>query len=306
MILKSNRVAELLDDAESLLQQDPQCYGKDDPERPDPLIIVPRPRFESPLEEIGASSVDLRLGTWFLTLRAAQVPCLKVDGDEELECREAARSVWKDLKTELEVADGPGAAAEDVLCKALMRRFKDEGDDELESREAARSVWKDLKTELEVADGPGIAAENVIRKALVRRQPAPGEAQLAEPHYVPFGGTYILHPGHFVLGVTLEWLRLPRMYAGSVIGKSSWGRRGLIIATATGVHPGFTGCLTLEITNVGEIPIQISPGMLICQLSLYGVDGDYSTDSSMFAGKRKPALGRIRRDKMASRLAHPE
>ena len=72
------------------------------------------------------------------------------------------------------------------------------------------------------------------------------ESNLTKMHYVPFGSRFILHPGNFVLGVTLEWIRLPKKLAGYVVGKSSWGRRGLIIATAAGVHPGFTGCLTLE------------------------------------------------------------
>ena len=87
----------------------------------------------------------------------------------------------------------------------------------------------------------------------------PAESELVKSHYVPFGKKYILQPRTFVLGITLEWIRLPSKIAGYVIGKSSLGRRGLIIATATGVHPGFTGCLTLEISNVGEVPIAIKP-----------------------------------------------
>ncbi len=94
--------------------------------------------------------------------------------------------------------------------------------------------------------------------------------QLTTTRYVPFGKNYILHPGHFVLSATLQWIRLPRNLAAYVIGKSSLGRRGLIIATATGVHPGFKGCLTLELSNVGEIPIEIKPGMLICHSSSTG------------------------------------
>src|SRR4051812_48303290 len=60
------------------------------------------------------------------------------------------------------------------------------------------------------------------------------ESELTRTQYVPFGAKFMLHPQTFVLGVTLEWMRLPRDLAGYVIGKSSWGRRGLIIATATG------------------------------------------------------------------------
>jgi len=91
------------------------------------------------------------------------------------------------------------------------------------------------------------------------------ETMLLKHHYVHFGKEYFLHPRCFVLGVTLEWFKLPSWLGAYVIGKSSWGRRGLLIATASGVHPGFTGCITLEITNVAEVPIAIRPGMMIGQ-----------------------------------------
>jgi dCTP deaminase len=82
------------------------------------------------------------------------------------------------------------------------------------------------------------------------------------------------------------------------VGKSSWGRRGLIIATAIGVHPGFKGCLTLELTNVGEIPVAIKPGMAVCQLFLHEVreHGGEWVDQSQFVGMRKPRLGKISLD----------
>ncbi|MCA8999218.1 MAG: dCTP deaminase [Planctomycetaceae bacterium] len=136
---------------------------------------------------------------------------------------------------------------------------------------------------------------------------APSEAQLTKHHYVPFGKDYILHPRAFVLAVTLEWIRLPSDVAGYVIGRSSWGRHGLIIATATGVHPGFTGCLTLELTNVGEVPITIKPGTTICQLFLHSVDaGDPNlVDRSRFIGKRKPTIGSIKLDDVAKKLSLP-
>lgn len=134
-----------------------------------------------------------------------------------------------------------------------------------------------------------------------------GEAAIAKTQYVPFGSDFILHPRSFVLGVTLEWIRLPKDLAAYVIGRSSWGRRGLIIATATGVHPGFTGCLTLELTNLGEIPIAIKPGMSICQLFIHRVQAsaDYM-DQSRFIGLRRPVVGHIRLDAFAQRLAEAQ
>jgi dCTP deaminase len=98
---------------------------------------------------------------------------------------------------------------------------------------------------------------------------------------------------------------MPKDLAAYVIGKSSWGRRGLIIATATAVHPGFVGCLTLELSNVGEVPIEIKPGMRICQLCFHSMEQGTSTqlDRSQFACTRRPTLGVVQHDQLAALLA---
>jgi dCTP deaminase len=123
-------------------------------------------------------------------------------------------------------------------------------------------------------------------------------------HYVPFGQTFVLHPQDFVLAATFEWVRMPSKLAGYVIGRSSWGRRGLIIETAAGVHPGFTGCLTLELSNVGQVPIVLNPGIEICQLFIHRVESDNEIgDKSAFVGQRRPVLGEIKSDRIAQALA---
>ena len=131
-----------------------------------------------------------------------------------------------------------------------------------------------------------------------------GKLPPSETYYTPFGTDYVLHPGDFVLASTLEWVRFPSNLAGYVIGRSSWGRRGLIIATATGVHPGFTGCLTLELTNVGRVPIKIIPGMTICQVFIHMVESSSTaTYTSSFAARRKPWIGEIKLDDVAKGLS---
>lgn len=129
--------------------------------------------------------------------------------------------------------------------------------------------------------------------------------QLAKMHYVPFGEKFYLHPRSFVLGITLEWIRLKRNLVGIVTGKSSLGRCGLIIATATGVHPGFTGCLTLELTNLGEIPIAIEPGMQICQLFLHWAcpEESQTAHKSAFNAQTRPTPGQINIDDLARKLS---
>lgn len=130
------------------------------------------------------------------------------------------------------------------------------------------------------------------------------QKRLMESHYVPFGKQFILHPRNFVLGSTLEWIKLPYDIAAYVQGRSSWGRRGLVIATAVGVHSGFSGCLTLELSNLGEVPIAIYPGMTICQLFLHELTTSTTdSDKSIFFGRSKPVLGRISLDETAKLLS---
>jgi len=77
---------------------------------------------------------------------------------------------------------------------------------------------------------------------------------------------FVLHPNELVLGATLEYLVLPEDLSAQVITRSSYGRLGLLSATAVQVHPHFHGCLTLELVNLGTIPISLTPGERIAQL----------------------------------------
>jgi dCTP deaminase len=83
---------------------------------------------------------------------------------------------------------------------------------------------------------------------------------------VPFDDNFVLHPGSFLLGATLEFIALPTDVAGFVLSRSGYGRAGLLIATATYIHPGWKGCLTLELENLGEVPIKLRPGCAVGQL----------------------------------------
>ena len=79
---------------------------------------------------------------------------------------------------------------------------------------------------------------------------------------------FILHPGEFVLGSTLERVRLPDDLVARLEGKSSLGRLGLLIHSTAGfIDPGWNGQVTLELSNVSNLPITIYPGMKIGQVS---------------------------------------
>ncbi len=95
---------------------------------------------------------------------------------------------------------------------------------------------------------------------------------LQERVIVPFGEKLWLHPRHFVLAATLEFIGLPSHLSAYVVGRSSWGRLGLVVATAVYVHPRFRGCLTLELVNEGDSPICLTPGSRIAQLVVHKLE----------------------------------
>jgi dCTP deaminase len=97
-------------------------------------------------------------------------------------------------------------------------------------------------------------------------------ASLYRMEHVPFGGELVIHPHQFILAETFEFIRLPPNLAAYVIGRSTWGRLGLIVATAAGIHPGFSGTLTLELRNLGETPLALHPGQPIAQLFFHTVE----------------------------------
>ena len=85
---------------------------------------------------------------------------------------------------------------------------------------------------------------------------------------VPEGEPFIVQPGEFVLGVTEETITLPDDLVARVEGRSSLGRLGIIVHSTAGfVDPGFSGTITLEISNLNRLPVALYPGMRVCQLA---------------------------------------
>ena len=105
----------------------------------------------------------------------------------------------------------------------------------------------------------------------------------------------MLHPGEFVLGATLEKFTLPAHLAGRLEGKSSLGRLGLLTHSTAGfIDPGFSGHITLELSNVANLPITLWPGMKVGQLALFCMSSPAETPygsgtiGSKYQGQRGP------------------
>ncbi len=114
---------------------------------------------------------------------------------------------------------------------------------------------------------------------------------------------FILHPRQFILGSTIEKIKLPADLLARCEGRSSLGRLGIIIHSTAGfIDPWFEGTITLEITNINEVPIALYPGMRIGQFAfqtmLWEVEIPYDKrQGSKYMGQEKPEMSRINEDK---------
>ena len=129
--------------------------------------------------------------------------------------------------------------------------------------------------------------------------PAEDQPELTRFVEVDADQPFILHPGEFVLGSTFELVSLPDDVAARLEGKSSLGRLGLLTHSTAGfIDPGFSGHVTLELSNVATLPIKLWPGMKIGQMCFFrlssAAEKPYGSAeySSRYQGQRGPTASR--------------
>jgi dCTP deaminase len=129
--------------------------------------------------------------------------------------------------------------------------------------------------------------------------PAEDQPDLTRLVEVANGDSFVLHPGEFVLGSSYEAITLPDDIAARLEGKSSLGRLGLMTHSTAGfIDPGFSGHVTLELSNVATLPILLWPGMKIGQLCFFQLSSPSehpygsSEYGSRYQGQRGPTASR--------------
>ncbi len=129
--------------------------------------------------------------------------------------------------------------------------------------------------------------------------PAKDQPDLTRLVEVDASEAFVLHPGEFVLGATFEVVTLPDDVAARLEGKSSLGRLGLLTHSTAGfIDPGFSGHVTLELSNVATLPITLWPGMKIGQLCFFRLtspaEHPYGSEKygSRYQGQRGPTASR--------------
>ncbi len=129
--------------------------------------------------------------------------------------------------------------------------------------------------------------------------PAQDQPELTRMVEAAAGDPFVLHPGEFVLGSTYELISLPDDVAARLEGKSSLGRLGLLTHSTAGfIDPGFSGHVTLELSNVATLPILLWPGMKIGQMCYFRLSSPAEhpygsgAQGSRYQGQRGPTASR--------------
>jgi dCTP deaminase len=132
----------------------------------------------------------------------------------------------------------------------------------------------------------------------------PHTADYTERITVPDEGTFIMHPGEFALGTTFERVRIPADLVAKVEGRSSLGRLAVVVhATAGFIDPGFEGHITLELSNLGRVPVALRPRMRVSQIAIHQMTSPaarpygHPTRGSKYQGQRGPQPSRIGNDR---------
>lgn len=128
-------------------------------------------------------------------------------------------------------------------------------------------------------------------------------AEVMERISIPEGEPFVLHPGEFVLGTTYERVRIPADLVAKVEGRSSLGRLAVVVhATAGFIDPGFEGHITLELSNLGRVPVALHPRMRVSQIALHQLSSPserpygHPSRGSKYQGQRGPVASRIDQD----------
>jgi len=129
-----------------------------------------------------------------------------------------------------------------------------------------------------------------------RAEPEAAAGAFFERTFRDFGESFVLYPGHFVLGCSFEYLRLPLDVCAELNGRSSLGRAGVAIRGF--LQPGYMGVLTFELTNVSGTTVVIEPGMRVAQLTFFELDapaaGEYfAAGAAKYLAATGPQVTRV-------------
>ena len=143
----------------------------------------------------------------------------------------------------------------------------------------------------------------IIRKPCIDPMDQSDLDSYMESFYIDEGEPFIIHPGEFALATTYETIKLPHDLVARVEGRSSMGRLGVTMHVTAGyIDPGFMGKITLEISNIGKMPVALYTGQRVCQIVFETMTSPserpygHPDRDSKYMGQKSPVSSKIKHD----------
>lgn len=151
-----------------------------------------------------------------------------------------------------------------ILSDKTIKEYLEEGKIVIDSLKDEQQIQP---SSVDMRLGDEFKVFKVIRKPYINPKDEEDIAEYMESSTVPEGEAFIIHPNEFALATTQEYVKVPDDLVARVEGRSSMGRLGVTMHVTAGyVDPGFEGRITLEISNIGAMPVALYPGQRVCQL----------------------------------------
>ena len=151
-----------------------------------------------------------------------------------------------------------------ILSDKTIKEYLEEGKIVIDSLKDEQQIQP---SSVDMRLGDEFKVFKVIRKPYIDPKDEEDIAEYMESSTVPEGEAFIIHPNEFALATTQEYVKVPDDLVARVEGRSSMGRLGVTMHVTAGyVDAGFEGRITLEISNIGAMPVALYPGQRVCQL----------------------------------------
>lgn len=188
-----------------------------------------------------------------------------------------------------------------ILSDRDIKEMLDEGHIGIEPLEDYDRQIQPSSVDLRIGDE--FKVFHVIRTPYIDPKDKEEVASYMESFKVPEGEAFIIHPNEFALATTQETVKLPDDIVARVEGRSSMGRLGVTMHVTAGyIDPGFEGKITLEISNIGAMPVALYPGQRVCQIvfetmtSPSDVPYGHPSRNSKYMNQNHPESSRIKMD----------
>ncbi len=265
--------------------------------------IPPEPIEDAANTEPPLTPADVTIAAWIGAVEGFETPVDKL-ADKSLSDMGFLRR-WKESGGSWPTPPASAGRSEHeaatLSAGQLRARLSSPGDDRL----VVTPLLTDVATSASVDLRLGNSFIVFIRNRAVSFDPldeSQDPRQVQRSLQLNWGDKFVLHPAEMVLAATFEYLVLPEDLSAQVISRSSYGRLGLLSATAVQVHPHFHGCLTLELVNLGTVPLVLTPGERIAQLVLSPTAPVPLPPESKYHCPVGPEFSKVRRDQEAEIL----